>query len=701
MLQEGTGLDKGISRRQALRAGLVGAAGMTAGLALSACGPLAKPTATKPKVLLVWQPWRVQWGSGWNQVFYDYTAPFRKEHPGLDIAVSAPTSGSDDQLVQTEILGGSGPDVFSGYDPAALIEGGLTLNLEPYIREQKVDLSLFDAGQLGHFVMQGGVWGLPAELSTTAVLVNLGLIDQLGYPHPAPNWTTSEAAKLWNQLTTTQRHGHSVWWSIAPGLPGEYLWRSYGASIARHNFSMHSALDTTAALEFANWFYPQLNSGAIQNGIPSTQQIVGEAVATTTLGSWQLPWAALNLQGMTWDFYPTPAGPSGSTSYAGRDYYAVSVNTKHPKESAAFLLWLTTSPDWLTNLIRLQLVIPPISTYWSTWVERVKAVAPPLAQKNLGAFVAPALQGKAYAHPAFPYLNDAAYSLIGQYTAKIVSQTMSPAAALPQAVSRVYQFEVNAKTEVATQSGVAKLLNQAKASKSPIQFPAPSAAGIGVPYSTPPSGAITHTGGTWTLVGDGSDVWSTSDNCVFACLPETASQAQFTCRVTSLQNVDCPHLSQWAKVGLMARMDLSDDSIMVALIASGGNGVFIDTRAYPGSGASQQNETSPTAKTGLIGSQVLTSPENPKTPHQNRLLHPVWLRLRRLDGTWTCFTSTDGTTWTQAGTPVSLPMAGCFVGIFCTAHNTSFGGTGRIRATVDHLDFTPTQLVQLGTPGGA
>jgi ABC-type glycerol-3-phosphate transport system substrate-binding protein len=693
------GGDGKVSRRQVLRTALMAAAGATAGWALAACGPAAKPAATKPKILLVWEPWRVNWGAGWDQIFYTYTEPFRKLYPGVDIKVSAPTSTDNDTLVQTEILGGSGPDVFSGFFPSLLLESNLTLDLKPYITEQQIDLSVFDAGQLAHFVTPNGIYGLPAELSTTAVLVNLGVLDNLGYARPSTTWTTAEAAKLWRQVTTPSRNGHAAWMSIASGLPGEYMWRSFGASIAEHNFSMHSALDSSAALDFANWFYPQVDAGIIALGT-NMSNVYSGALVTATVGSWQLPQLATNMTGINWALYPAPSGPSGSTSYAGRDYYAVNVRTQHPKEAAAFLLWLTTSKEWLTTLIKLQLVIPPTRPYWSTWVATVQNVAPPLLNKNLEAFVSAAMNGKAYSHPDFQYQSDNAYALIGEYTQNIVNQTMSPQEALSQAVTRVYAFEKAVAAQGVLLQGVSKLLQQASASKTPITFPAPTPTGIGVPSSQPPSGYITHKGTTWTLVGDGSDVWGTSDNCTFACMPATISQARYTCRVTSLANIDCPHLSQWSKAGLMVRMDLSDDTTMMDIVVSGGNGVFIDTRDAPGASAAQQS-SSPTATTGLVGASALTKPENPKTPHQNRLLHPIWLRLERKDATWTAFTSSDGTTWTQAGSPMTLEMAGAYIGLCCTSHNDSFSGNGRIQATFDNVQFTPTLPVQLGSPGGS
>ena len=113
---------------------------------------------------------------------------------------------------------------------------------------------------------------------------------------------------------------------------------------------------------------------------------------------------------------PQPRWPTGTSAYAGNDYYAVSRTTKQPDLAAAFAIWLTTSPEWQRSLMGLQLVVPPSSALWTEWAQVVKAVAPPLQGKNVGAFTVAASQNRAFNHPAFAYASDAAYNTIGQYT---------------------------------------------------------------------------------------------------------------------------------------------------------------------------------------------------------------------------------------------------------------------------------------------
>ena len=205
--------------------------------------------------------------------------------------------------------------------------------------------------------------------------------------------------------------------------------------------------------------------------------------------------------------------------------------------------------------------------------------------------------------------------------------------------------------------------------------------------------------GTYTLLGDGWDIWLSSDNGSFACLPVTATEGAWSCRVTAIANLTCPHLSQWSKFGIMARANLSDDAPMVTYRVDGGLWQNTEWQARGVAG------TTPWGEAGLslppvgqsTGTAKLVKP-NTQT-HKNYLFRPVWLKLARKGLVWTPSLSWDGVHWVQTGTPQPVEMGGCWVGIVACAHNGSFGNKGYTRAVFDHLSFQPTELLQLGDRG--
>ncbi len=68
------------------------------------------------------------------------------------------------------------------------------------------------------------------------------------------------------------------------------------------------------------------------------------------------------------------------------------------------------------------------------------------------------------------------------------------------------------------------------------RYPAPATLGAGVSASSAKGWVVPGAGGTYTLLGDGWDVYAASDNCVFACLPITATEGEWSCRITAVTN---------------------------------------------------------------------------------------------------------------------------------------------------------------------
>ena len=63
---------------------------------------------------------------------------------------------------------------------------------------------------------------------------------------------------------------------------------------------------------------------------------------------------------------------------------------------------------------------------------------------------------------------------------------------------------------------------------------------------------------------------------------------------------------------------------------------------------------------------------------------PVWLKLTRSGSTITAYTSTDGTTWTTAGTATVSLTDPVTIGLFTCAHNASAHGHGHLQQRQRH-----------------
>jgi len=243
-------------------------------------------------------------------------------------------------------------------------------------------------------------------------------------------------------------------------------------------------------------------------------------------------------------------------------------------------------------------------------------------------------------------------------------------------------------------------------------FAAPSRTGAGVAPSSA-AGLVTTSASSVTLVGDGGDMQSASDNLVFAGAACQSASTTLVARLTSFSNLNCPYLYPWARVGLIARGDLSSLAPMVAIALTAANGLEVlyrtgadaSTFGHYGTGTNTFTTAQATTVNGLPATNV--------TGTGNVLDRPIWLKLQRNGSLWTPSYSLDGVSYTTipggpAGTGVTVSMNGCWVGLFANAVNVVFankkelGGAvkGQIQAVFQQPNFPTTTEAQVGAAQG-
>jgi hypothetical protein len=147
----------------------------------------------------------------------------------------------------------------------------------------------------------------------------------------------------------------------------------------------------------------------------------------------------------------------------------------------------------------------------------------------------------------------------------------------------------------------------------------------------------------FSIDGSGADIWGTSDAFTLVRGSFLSSNMVFTARVLNIENTH-----RWAKAGVMIRGTLDADSAHVMVIVSPGQGIAMQWRAATG-GVTMS--TAPVAGTA-----------------------PAWVRIDRVSGTYTGYTSSDGVTWIPLGS-VSIPDPS-YIGLAVTSHNATAIATG-------------------------
>ena len=166
-------------------------------------------------------------------------------------------------------------------------------------------------------------------------------------------------------------------------------------------------------------------------------------------------------------------------------------------------------------------------------------------------------------------------------------------------------------------------------------------------------GSANESNGTWTVSGDGADVWGGSDAFHYAYVP-LVGNGEITARVVS----NGTGSNTWAKGGVMIRetLDINSKHMILALTGSEGGGIAFQGRFQ----AAGSNSSS-------LHGTVTASP-------------PYWVKLKREGDTITGYHSADGVSWTlfaggadNAGGTITNPIdvtmvSDVYIGLFVTAH---------------------------------
>ena len=696
-------LDHRISRRR-LGGVAMAAAAVAAGPFVGAAGPRgASATRGSGKVKLVME---VSWQGGVNYAgtVQQLTEAFlnkhwTSQHPGVELTTYAGPASNGNSLSGTgtiaAILAGQGPDIVTACcsDIPGYIQANILLPLDGFIRRDNVDMAMFPFASMDEMTTPAGTLGLPDYAGQGPLYFNQGMFDDLGLKYPDPNWTYEDALKVWQSVSGV-RKGKPVYGMNFHHYASGAQWVVRGWGGAPYDATHTKCLlDSSESVSAYEWYVGTYRSKIATNGLGVVNCIAQGQAAFSLACCGSLQSAAITLaNNLKWDLIAEPAMPKGVVTYSGTGLIGMNNASKNSPDLVWDLLkFVTLDPRW-QRYFNAQLSFQPPNNnqpqQWQDWITILRQVAPVLRTKNLESWLA-TTQG-AWARAYYRYDALSADAIWTKYEQQMEAGTISVGDGL-QTIARQIDAMESAGAAVASTEGKAlvqiqKELAQA-AGAAAATFPAPAETGFGSAFASAPQ-LVKVSHGVYTITGDGSMAGGSGDDATFACAAETASRATYSCRLVSIAALDKQTLHGGAKIGLMARGDLSDNSPAVFIDLDGPNGVHFDDRPIPGITMDHQRAGSG----GLLGASGLVSGSSSPVP--NWLLKPLWLRLVRSDATWTAFTSLDGTQWQQAGNPVAaVQMAGCWVGLVACSNNAPHA----VQAVFDHVTgFAPNMFVSLG-----
>jgi multiple sugar transport system permease protein len=296
-------------------------------------------------------------------------AAFEKSHPDIHVRYILATSFED--KLRTMMAGDIPPDVFymSSDSFGIYAQKKTLLNLDPLIKETKLDINDFFPQLLNGFKADGHVYGLPKDFSTQVLYYNKDLFDRDGVKYPDETWTWQDMRRAAKQLTHDFDHDGRIdqfGLQYVGGYGNTYSWfRQAGARMFTpdgRKFAMNSP-DGIRAMQFLHDLdykdHVALSASAAAGRDAQAEFSNGRLAMFIGYGRWLVP-RFREMNQFRWDVTVMPhERQRASIIYCVA--YSISAKTKHPRESFELLRFLTGKPGQSLNG-RLGLAIPSIKS---------------------------------------------------------------------------------------------------------------------------------------------------------------------------------------------------------------------------------------------------------------------------------------------------------------------------------------------------
>jgi multiple sugar transport system substrate-binding protein len=264
-------------------------------------------------------------------------------------------TSSYQDVLKTELASGTAPDVFwiPGTDIADFVGRGLLLDLREQADGAGHSDEDFYPGPMFHLTYNPEtgnpgetLWGLPRDVSTFAMYVNLDLIAEAGAEDPrdlaaSGDWTWETFSEV---VADVAALGGEV-----KGFGSDSWWGPYGVWINGAGGSFFTddrtacALDSDeslAGLTFANELFTSGNTLPWGEGAEAPFQ--AGTLGMYMNGRWATP-GMRAANDFNWDVVNVPAGPAGASNWLFWGAYVVNAETEHPEAAWELVQALTTA----------------------------------------------------------------------------------------------------------------------------------------------------------------------------------------------------------------------------------------------------------------------------------------------------------------------------------------------------------------------
>lgn len=300
---------------------------------------------------------------------YEVIDAFEAAHPDIQIEVQHSPWASYFDRLQTQMAGGTAPDVMFINNVPSYAARGVLEPLDAYIEESGFVLDAYYPDLRRIFSYDDQTYGFARDNDTTVLFYNKDLFDAAGQPYPDDTWDWAKLKEVAAALTTKDGRGRTVQYGLGLEKNKYPLWvyqnggTVFDDAIEATDFMMDEpagieAISFVADLILEDGSVPSFD--AMQQLGDTTQLFSTGRVAMVMTNAARVP--TFQDAPFSWDVAPLPTGPEGvRANTAGGAGYVMS-STSDNKEAAWTFLEFLAGPEGQAIFARTGLAVPALNT---------------------------------------------------------------------------------------------------------------------------------------------------------------------------------------------------------------------------------------------------------------------------------------------------------------------------------------------------
>ncbi len=279
---------------------------------------------------------------------YEVIEAFQEAHPDITIDVQHAPWGSYFDRLQTQMAGGTAPDVMFLNNIPSYASRGVLMPLDELIAQDGFATDDYHPGLISVFSHDSTIYGFARDNDTNVLYYNKDLFDEAGVDYPTADWDWSDLREAASALTEQDARGRTTRYGLAleKNRYPQWIYQNGGRIVDDPLDASEFYMDEPEAVEAIQFIADLILEDGSAPSFDAMQQLGSTTelfstgrVAMVMTNAARIP--TFMEAAFAWDVAPLPQGPNGLRANSlGGAGYVISASTQHPEEAWTFLKFL-------------------------------------------------------------------------------------------------------------------------------------------------------------------------------------------------------------------------------------------------------------------------------------------------------------------------------------------------------------------------